>query len=98
MSDDMTIESSDNDPSIDWGMRMSDRSETTIWCRSCAYYTHPGEGGSEGNGNIRVENGHCHRYAPKPLGGGSGTGWSAWEWPSVRPNDFCGEWKDGGTP
>ena len=33
----------------------------------------------------------CHRYAPKPLVGGSGQGWSNWEWPQVEQDDFCGE-------
>lgn len=36
----------------------------------------------------------CRRYAPKPLIGGSGTGWRDWEWPKVRPDDLCGEFKE----
>ncbi len=37
--------------------------------------------------------GECHRYAPSPLIGGSGTGWSNWKWPEVCVVDFCGEWQ-----
>jgi len=35
----------------------------------------------------------CHRYAPHPLAGGSGTGWSDFDWPVVGINEFCGEFK-----
>lgn len=39
----------------------------------------------------------CHRYAPQPLVGGSGTGWADYQWPVVCNGDFCGEFqpKDG---
>jgi hypothetical protein len=37
--------------------------------------------------------GACHRHAPQPLAGGSGTGWADWSWPAVSPNDSCGEWR-----
>jgi hypothetical protein len=37
--------------------------------------------------------GWCRRYAPKPLVGGSGTGWADYEWPSVYSDDWCGEWE-----
>ena len=36
--------------------------------------------------------GWCKRYAPRPLIGGTGTGWSDFEWPSVNTDDGCGEW------
>jgi hypothetical protein len=41
----------------------------------------------------RGGNGHCHRHAPEPLAGGSGTGWADFEWPSVKDTEFCGEFK-----
>jgi hypothetical protein len=34
----------------------------------------------------------CHRYAPKPLIGGVGTGESDWEWPVIGIGEFCGEY------
>jgi len=40
--------------------------------------------------------GWCRRFAPKPLGGGPGTGWNDFEWPSVREIDWCGEWRPAG--
>lgn len=48
---------------------------------------------------VSVVKGHealtCHRYAPHPLVGGSGTGWSDYEWPVVATTEFCGEWECG---
>jgi hypothetical protein len=35
----------------------------------------------------------CHKHAPQPLIGGSGTGWGEWEWPAVSPQDYCGDFK-----
>jgi len=35
----------------------------------------------------------CHRYAPRPLNGGVGTGESPWEWPVVAVNESCGEYE-----
>lgn len=44
---------------------------------------------------VRVVRGHealtCHRYAPRPLNGGSGEGWADYEWPIVAAKEFCGE-------
>ena len=44
---------------------------------------------------VSIVDGHealtCHRYAPRPLSGGAGTGWSDWQWPVVGGDDFCGE-------
>ena len=56
-------------------------------CKTCAHYSADVE--IEGR---RGKDGDCHRYAPRPLVGGSGQGWSDWEWPSVNEDDFCGEW------
>ena len=59
-------------------------------CGRCRFYV----GATDPDPNRaprRGGDGHCHRYAPPPLVGGSGTGWSDWEWPSVRKTDMCGE-------
>ena len=48
-------------------------------CRTCDYYA--------------PDDGECHRYAPQPLAGGVGTGWTAWTWPEVEATSFCGEWR-----
>ncbi len=38
-----------------------------------------------------AESGECHRYAPRPLAGGTGTGWTDWAWPSLATTESCGE-------
>ena len=43
--------------------------------------------------NRDEEKGQCRRYAPKPLAGGTGTGWSDWEWPTVNDYSWCGEFR-----
>jgi len=71
----------------------------TNQCNSCEFFepwsvanhgpnTKPNSGGD----------GWCHRYAPKPLHGGSGIGWSDWEWPSISAQDSCGEFQEAVIP
>lgn len=60
-------------------------------CKKCRFYvSHPNPDSSVQPRRDGV--GHCHRHAPRPLDGGSGTGWSDWEWPAVIESEFCGEW------
>lgn len=71
---------------------------TVECCATCRFFETAEEDTPFATGNpndterIRNAGGSCHRHAPAPLAGGSGTGWSDWEWPAVRPGDLCGEW------
>ena len=56
-------------------------------CAECRYFN-----GLSDATSINVI-GECHRYAPQPLVGGSGTGWAEWHWPKVTKEDFCGEFQ-----
>jgi len=56
-------------------------------CLECAFF----EDHAESSETPRSGEGWCHRYAPKPLEGGSGSGWSGYEWPAARKVDWCGE-------
>jgi len=53
-------------------------------CASCRWFMPHAVSTDKGDGT-------CHRYAPRPLTGGSGQGWSDWEWPKVYTGSFCGE-------
>ena len=62
-------------------------------CGQCIFYVEALPDPDSGCTPRRNGDGHCHRYAPQPLVGGSGQGWADWEWPSVRGKiDFCGEY------
>ena len=47
-------------------------------CASCRFYF--------------PEKGECRMYAPRIISG-SGTGWSDQYWPTVSPDDFCGQYE-----
>ena len=59
-------------------------------CKTCRWWKSKVSKGST--------DGECHRYAPKPLVGGSGTDWTDWAWPKVMNFDFCGEHDKEPTP
>lgn len=63
-------------------------------CDTCVFYVAHSDLQDDARPNRRGrDHGTCHRYAPHPLEGGSGTGWADFEWPSVRWDDRCGEWE-----
>jgi hypothetical protein len=64
--------------------------QAKIECSTCKHFRYPDED-IKGGDRIDTSVGFCHRYAPAPLSGGSGTGWTDWEWPAISPADFCGE-------
>jgi hypothetical protein len=51
-------------------------------CQTCRFF-------HQHNATLVI--GECRRYAPKPLIGGTGTGWTDWRWPEVTEDAGCGE-------
>lgn len=70
----------------EWSSAVSER----VYCEGCVYFERFGPTDSPPKGQ-RPGDGTCRRYAPRPLIGGSGTGWSDWDWPVVSITDRCGE-------
>jgi len=67
-------------------------------CKNCAFYEHYAHANQGDKTPREDKHGWCHRYAPRPLEGGTGTGWSDYEWPSVEDTDGCGEFQKESVP
>lgn len=52
-------------------------------CETCKFFAPPEPGGQPGT---------CHRHPPQVPGDGN---WG--EWPEVRSDDWCGDYKESGT-
>lgn len=70
-------------------MTIPDKNERA--CYNCIYFYYEAERKSIDESLIATKL-ECRRYAPRKLHG-VGTGYEADKWPTIQPDDWCGEFE-----